>query len=106
MAIVVFTGYGSEFISRYYAKIGMILFGAIAILINLISFRFDSSSENNPFFWVGSVGIFVGLILKMYQIHYNSILIIVGILISGFSYFFNPIGNKNYKDKDDELLDQ
>ena len=106
LAIVVFTNYGGNFVPRYIAKIGMILFGGTALLMNLISFRFDKSSENNPIYWIGSMGVFVGLILKMNQIIYNEIALIVGVFVVGLSFFYNPFTKNNAPQKDDELLDQ
>lgn len=106
LAIVVFTNYGGNFIPRYLAKTGMIIFGGTALLMNLISFRFDKSSENNPVYWIGSVGIFVGLILKMNRVPFNQFLLIAGIFIVGLSFFYNPFAKNNSTQKDDELLDQ
>jgi hypothetical protein len=106
LAIVVFTSYGAKMIPREIAKIGMIIFGGIALLMNLISFRFDKSSENNPVYWIGSVGIFVGLILKMNHLIYNEFVLIAGIFIVGLSFFYNPFAKNNSTQKDDELLDQ
>lgn len=106
MAIVVFTNYGAKIIPRDIAKIGMILSGGIALLMNLISFRFDKSSENNPIYWIGSVGVFVGLIMKINRFPYNQYILIAGILLIGFSFFYNPFAKNNITTKDDELLDQ
>ncbi len=106
LAIVVFTNYGGNFIPRYLAKTGMIIFGGTALLMNLISFRFDKSSENNPVYWIGSVGIFVGLILKMNRVPFSQFLLIAGIFIVGLSFFYNPFAKNNSTQKDDELLDQ
>lgn len=106
LAIVVFTNYGAQIIPRSLAKIGMIVFGGIALLMNLVSFRYDKSSENNPVYWIGSVGIFAGLILKMNRIQYNQFLLFAGIFIVGLSFFYNPFAKKNANQNDDELLDQ
>lgn len=105
LAIVIFTNYGSGFIPKYYAKIGIILFGGIALLMNLISFRYDPESDNNLIFWVGTVGIYVGLILKITGFHYNQMVLLIGILIVGVSYFYNPFAKKD-STQEDELLDQ
>lgn len=105
LAIVVFTNYGSSIIPKYYAKMGIILFGGIALLMNLFSFRYDSVSENNIVFWLGSVGIYTGLILKMKSVPYNQVILMVSIVIVGFSYFYNPFAKKDTT-QEDELLDQ
>ena len=106
LAIVVFTNYGASFIPRYLAKTGMIIIGGIALLMNLISFRFDKSSENNPIYWIGSMLVFVGLIFKMNNLIYNEFVLIIGIFIVGLSFFYNPFAKANITQKDDELLDQ
>ena len=104
LAMAVFTDIFSGIISKANAKYGIIIFGAIAMLMNLLSFRFDSDSENNnPIFWVGSVLVFIGLIFKMQHWPFDQYVLIAGIFVVGLSYFFNPF--KRSEEKDDELLD-
>lgn len=105
LAIVVFTNYGSSIIPKYVAKMGIVLLGGIALLMNLLSFRYDSTTENNIIFWIGSVVIYVGLILKMNYFPYNQVLIIAGVVIIAVSWFFNPFAAKDTS-QEDELLDQ
>lgn len=105
LAIVVMTGYGSEIISKPLARMGIIIFGAVALLMNLLSFRYDSQGEgNNLVFWIGSAIIFVGLIFKMQHYPFNQLILIVGLGVAGLSFFYNPL--KKESDQDDELLDQ
>jgi heme/copper-type cytochrome/quinol oxidase subunit 4 len=105
LAIVVMTGYGSDIISRSTARMGIILFGAVALLMNLLSFRYDPQSEgNNLIFWMGSAIIFVGLVFKMQHYPYNQLILVIGLGVAGLSFFYNPF--KKDSDQDDELLDQ
>lgn len=104
LAMAVFTDVFNGIISKANAKYGIIIFGAIAMLMNLLSFRYDENSENNnPIFWVGSVIVFVGLIFKMQHWSFDQYILIGGIFVVGLSYFFNPF--KKSDEKDDELLD-
>jgi hypothetical protein len=102
LAVAVFTTYFSGIISRGNARVGIIIFGGLALLMNLLSFRYDSKSDNNIIFWVGSVIIFVGLILKMQRNSINQVIIIIGMLIVALSYFYNPLKEES---KNDDLLD-
>lgn len=103
LAIAVFTDVFDGIISKANAKYGIIVFGGIALLMNLLSFKYDQNSENNNIvFWIGSVIVFVGLIFKIQNFPYNQVLLVIGILIVGLSYFFNPFKNK---EKNDDLLD-
>lgn len=105
LAVFVFTNIGAGIIPRYYAKIGIIIFGGIALLMNLLSFRYDSQSENNIVYWIGTVGIFSGLIMKMMHWPMSQIILIAGIVIVAVSFFYNPFGKKDTA-REDELLDQ
>jgi heme/copper-type cytochrome/quinol oxidase subunit 4 len=103
LAIAVFTDVFSGIISKTNAKYGIIVFGGIALLMNLLSFKYDQHAENNNIiFWVGSVIIFVGLIFKLQHYPFNQLLLIVGIFTVTLSYFFNPTKKP---EKNDELLD-
>jgi heme/copper-type cytochrome/quinol oxidase subunit 4 len=104
-AVVVFSGYGSQLLSRQHAKIGMIIFGAIGLFMNLLSFKYQQENENyNILFWIGSIVIFFGLILRIERLPFSQYVIIAGTLLSGISFFFNPFSTSNRKSKDD-LLD-
>ncbi|MGV3630725.1 MAG: hypothetical protein ACO1O6_05950 [Bacteroidota bacterium] len=104
LAIGVFTNYFSAFISKPNAKIGIIICGGIALLMNLLAFRYDPNSEsNNLVFWLGTVIIFIGLIFKIQNRHYDQYILIAGIFVVALSYFFNPF--KKSEEPDDDLLD-
>lgn len=105
-AIVIFSGYGSQLISRQNAKIGMIVFGAIGLLMNLLSFKYQQDNEQyNILFWIGSLIIFFGLILRIELINISSYVIIAGTFISGISFFYNPFSKTNRKSNEDLLDD-
>ncbi|MES2588384.1 MAG: hypothetical protein V4622_05335 [Bacteroidota bacterium] len=103
LAIGVFTNYLSVFISKTNAKYGIIVFGGIALLMNLLAFRYDSKSENNLIFWAGTVIIFIGLIFKIQNNSLNQFILIGGMLVVGLSYFYNPLSKDK---KNDDLLDE
>lgn len=105
LAVIVFTNYGSGLTMKYYAKMGIIVFGGVALLMNLLSFRYDSMAENNIIFWLGSAGIFTGLVLKMNGFYYNQIILMASIAVVAISYFYNPFAKKD-TETEDELLDQ
>jgi heme/copper-type cytochrome/quinol oxidase subunit 4 len=103
LAIAVFTDLFSGIISRTNAKYGIIVFGGIALLMNLLSFKYDQNSENNNIvFWIGSVIVFVGLIFKIQHYNYDQILLIIGIFTVALSYFYNPFKNQ---EKNENILD-
>ncbi len=104
-AIFAFTNYGVQFISKNSAQTGMLIFGALAILMNLISMRFDPDSDRNILYWVGVVFVFCGLILQMKSIPYVAFFIIGGVFLIGFSLLYNPFSKKK-EQQDDELLDR
>ena len=104
MAIVLFTGTGSQYIGASTAKIIFLGAGGIGLVLNLISFRFGRHSEGfNLFFWIGSIVIFVGLTSMMLSFPYSMVLLIIGMTIVGFSFIYNP---SLKEEDDDELLDR
>lgn len=82
----------------------MLIFGALAILMNLISIRFDPDSDQNLVYWIGVVFAFCGLIMQMKFISYGMFFIIAGVFLIGLSLIYNPFSKK--KRQDDEILDQ
>ena len=56
-------------------------------------------------FWIGSVFIFAGLIMKIKHIQFDQVVLIVGLSLVGLSYFYNPFTRKDTQ-QEDELLDQ
>lgn len=104
-AIGVFTDYFSDYVSKGEAKFGVLIFGAVAFLMNLLAFRTDESSTSsyNLLFWIGTIILFVGLIAKMQNFSFSFYIIILGILTVGLSYVYNPFNKK--EDDSDDLLD-
>lgn len=105
-AIGVFTDYFSDFITRSQAKYGILIFGGIAFLMNLLSFRLDETANSsfNLLFWIGAVILFVGLIAKMQAADYSFYIILLGILTIGLSYVYNPFAKK--EEDSNDLLDR
>lgn len=105
MAIVLFTRYGSSIIPMNIAKYLFILFGAIALFTNLISFQQGKHSPIYSFsFWAASILLFIGFIFKIMHWPYSSILMIIGLSALGLTFFI-PSKRSNEVEKDDELLD-
>lgn len=104
-AIFAFTNYGIGFIPKHIAKTVMLIFGALAILMNLISLRFDPDSDQNLLYWIGVVFVFCGLIMQMKFIPYAVVFILAGVFLIGFSLIYNPFSKKK-RQEDDEILDR
>ena len=103
MAIVLFTGTGSQYIGSSTARIIFLGAGAIGLVLNLISFRFGKHNAGfNLFFWLGSIVIFIGLTFMMMHFPYSMVILIVGMTIVGLSFIYSP---SLKEEDDDELLD-
>lgn len=105
MAIVLFTGTGSQYIPRSTAKIVFLIAGACGLLLNLLSFRYSKHDANfNFFYWLGSIVLFIGLTFVIMHWPYGMFVVMGGMAIVGLSFFVNPkIYNDNEKQED--LLD-
>ncbi len=104
MAIVLFTGYGREFIPIYIAKILFLIFGAIAFILNLVSFKSGKHEKTfNLFYWIGSIVLFIGLSFKILHWPFSILILLIGGRILGISFLL-PNKTKKVK-KDSELLD-
>ena len=105
-AIVLFTGIGSEWISIRTARTLFMISGGIGMVLNLVAFRYGKhDAEFNLLYWLGSVVIFIGLLLMMLHWSFATYIVIIGAALTGFSFVYSPnIFNK--EDEDDELLDQ
>ncbi|TNE54237.1 MAG: hypothetical protein EP338_08720 [Bacteroidetes bacterium] len=104
-AVPVFTNYFSDYISPITAKYGILIFGGIAFLANILAFQSEGKNANyNLIFWIGSIIVFAGLIFRIMHWPYGYILIILGGLVLGVSFFYNPFANREEDDKND-LLD-
>jgi hypothetical protein len=88
-------------------KLSFIFFGAIAFVLNLISYEQDrkGGALYNLFFWLGSSVLFLGLISKIMHFPLTNILIIGGLIISGFSFVLSKTSVGKQK-KDSDLIDQ
>lgn len=87
-------------------QIAFFVTGACALLLSLIASRMEAYKEDfNVLFWIGSLVIFIGLLMKMYYLPYDMYVTIGGMAISGLSFFINPF-SPDKKETDDEILDQ
>lgn len=105
MAIVLFTGTGSQYIPRLTAKFVFLAAGALGLLLNLLSFRYGKHDANfNFFYWLGSIVLFIGLTFMIMHWPFGMFIVIGGMATVGISFFVHP---KIYDEaaKNDELLD-
>ena len=87
-------------------RIGFYVFGGLGLLLSLLQFRFlpeDKWEEFNLLFWIGSVVIFIGFIFQTMHLKYSSHILILGLAITGISYFINPF--RRNKDEESDILD-
>jgi len=104
MAIVMFTGVGSDMISRSLAKLIFLIVGACGLLLNLFSFRYGKHrAEFNFFYWLGSLILFTGLTFMIMHWPYGFMIVLAGMATVGISFFYNPQIDEN--EKRDDLLD-
>ena len=110
MAIVLFARVGTGYISMSTARIIFMVAGASALILNLFSFQ---SSKQNPIFtlvfWLGSVVLFVGLIFQFKHWPYHQVIVIVGLGVTGISFFLSPsllIGKSENSDVLDDPKNQ
>jgi len=106
MAIVLFTRYGSQYISIPTARIIFMVSGAIALVLNL--FNFQSGKHNPTFnlaFWLGSIVLFIGLTFRFMHLPYHRYIVIAGLGITGLSFFLGPTLTRGKSDNSDLLDD-
>lgn len=105
MAVLLFTNIGSGILPKSTAKFIFLISGALAFLLNLISFRHGKhSAEFNLIFWIGSIFVFVGLVFKIMHWPYSTYILLGGLGIVGVSYIYNPSFEKDNAVEND-LLD-
>ncbi len=88
-------------------KTGFLIFGALAMVFNLISYNYSSKGNTlfNFLFWVGAILIFFGIIFKMFHYPFHKLLILAGIFISASSFIVSKFYKENKKE-DSDLVDQ
>jgi hypothetical protein len=99
----------STFINDYRTelKTAFLIFGALAMVFNLISYNYSNKGYTlfNFLFWVGAIFIFFGIIFKMFHYPYHTILILSGLFISASSFIISKF-YKEGKNDDSDLVDQ
>jgi chromate transport protein ChrA len=98
-----------SFVSEYRSelKTAFLIFGALAMVFNLISYN-NSKIGNTLFnflFWVGAILIFFGIIFKMFHYPFHTLLILAGLFISASSFIISKF-YKEDKKNDSDLVDQ
>ncbi|HLP56487.1 MAG TPA: hypothetical protein VK151_15730 [Fluviicola sp.] len=90
---------------RSIIQIAFLVSGAIALILGLVTARMEAyKGDFNVLFWVGSLIMFVGFLMKMYYFPYSYVFLVGGMVISAVANFYNPF--QSGKDREDELLDQ
>ncbi len=103
-AIVLFTRLGSNVIPMNVAQLIFFVSGGAGMLLNLFSIvQQRDKTRFNILFWIGSLVLFIGLTIRLLHYPYSFYVIIAGTLISGISFFYNPLAAQ--PEEDDELLD-
>lgn len=96
---------GKTYGYRSQVHITFFVAGALGLILSLIASRMESYKDDfNVLFWIGNLMLFIGLILKTYYLPHSTLVMIIGMSVSGLSYFFNPFDNSK-PEADDELLD-
>lgn len=105
MAIVLFAGVGRSYVSLITAKYIFISSGAIALLLNLLTFQ---GGKQNPLYnfiyWIGSLVLFAGLLFFLFRWPYGFYIIVAGLGITGISFFI-PTEKPTTQQKNEQLLD-
>lgn len=88
-------------------KTAFLIFGALAMVFNLISYNYSSKGNTlfNFLFWVGAILIFFGIIFKMFHYPFQKLLILAGIFISASSFIVSKFHKEDKKENSD-LVDQ
>ena len=87
MAINIFAGVGREYLSLQHARLLFMVFGGIALVLNLFSFQSGKNSAIfNFLYWAGSIVAFIGLVFHQFHLPYSLIIIMAGMGILGISF--------------------
>ena len=88
-------------------KTAFLIFGALAMVFNLISYNYSYKGNTlfNFLFWVGAILIFFGIIFKMFHYPFQTILILSGLFLSASSFIISKF-YKEGKNDDSDLVDQ
>ncbi|MBU3659396.1 MAG: hypothetical protein FGM14_05990 [Flavobacteriales bacterium] len=99
----------SSFVYDYRSqlKTAFLIFGALAMVFNLISYNNTKQGNTlfNFLFWVGAILIFFGIIFKMFHYPFQNILIFCGLFLSATSIIISKF-YKERKKNDSDLVDQ
>lgn len=107
MAINIFAGVGREYLSLQHARLLFMIFGGIALALNLFSFQSGKNSALfNFLYWAGSIVAFVGLILHQFHFPHSLIVVISGMVILGISFVLPEGLARLDKQKESDIIDE
>lgn len=87
MAIPIFGRIGLEYISIEMARYLFIGFGALGLILNLVTFQTGKYHPlYNLSYWGGSIIVFVGLVMNLLRIPFAMYALIGGLIIVGISF--------------------
>jgi hypothetical protein len=106
MALNLFADVGREWISTSLARTLFIAFGAVALVLNLLSFQ---GGKNSPVFnflyWAGTIIAFVGLVFQQFHLPYGMYILIAGMIVLGISLVLPESLARSENEKRDDLID-
>lgn len=107
MAINIFAGVGREYISLQNARLLFMVFGGIALVLNLFSFQSGKNSAIfNFLYWAGSIVAFIGLIFHQFHLPHSLIIIISGMGILGVSFILPEGLARIDKREENDIIDE
>ncbi|PWL30491.1 MAG: hypothetical protein DCO96_05810 [Fluviicola sp. XM-24bin1] len=105
LAINIFGRVGREYISLPVARYLFIGFGALGLILNLVTFQTGKYHPiYNLTYWGGSIITFVGLIMDLFRVQYSMYVLILGLATVGVSFLL-PKSLVDPKGNDPDLLD-
>jgi archaellum biogenesis protein FlaJ (TadC family) len=105
MALPIFGRIGLEYISIPTARYLFIGFGALGLILNLVTFQTGRYQPlYNLTYWGGSIIVFAGLIMNLFRIQFAVFVMIAGLLIVGVSFVL-PKRYVERKDSNPDILD-
>lgn len=98
---------GNSFGFRDEMRFTLYLSGGMGIVLQLYYSLFvEKNKQFNLLFWLGTVVIFLAVIMKTLNFSYYQVALLVGAGVTGISYFYNPFDNSDSEDEEkDKLLD-
>lgn len=107
MAINIFAGVGREYLSLQHARLLFMIFGGVALVLNLLSFQSGKNSAIfNFLYWAGSIISFIGLIFHQFHLPHSLIIIISGMGILGISFILPEGLSRIDRSDENDIIDE